>query len=328
MKKFLLPEEGKFYKANLHCHSTVSDGQWTPEEIKERYMAEGYSVVAYTDHDVLIPHTYLKDENFLPLNGLEVEINEDDSILRTKKSCHICMIALSEDNLIQPCYHRTKFIPPWSEKYRPMVKFDESKSDFEREYTGECISRMMKEARDEGFFVTYNHPAWSLESYPEYSAYHNMHAMEIINYGCLVYGYNDYNEKEYDDLLRMGRRIYCVAGDDNHNGLPDSFGGFTMIKAKSLTYEEITGALVEGNFYASMGPEIHSLWFEDGFIHIKTSPAATIVSTSGIRRVGRAVNTEEAKFEVCPEDIYVRITVTDKEGKHANTNAYFTDELF
>lgn len=34
MKHFLLPETGHFYKANLHCHSTVSDGSRTPEEIK------------------------------------------------------------------------------------------------------------------------------------------------------------------------------------------------------------------------------------------------------------------------------------------------------
>ena len=33
MKKYLLPENGNFYKANLHCHSTFSDGKWTPEEL-------------------------------------------------------------------------------------------------------------------------------------------------------------------------------------------------------------------------------------------------------------------------------------------------------
>ena len=35
MKKFLLPESGNYYKANLHCHSTYSDGRLTPEELKE-----------------------------------------------------------------------------------------------------------------------------------------------------------------------------------------------------------------------------------------------------------------------------------------------------
>ena len=41
MKKYLLPEEGQFYKANLHCHTTVSDGSLTPEEIKAAYKARG-----------------------------------------------------------------------------------------------------------------------------------------------------------------------------------------------------------------------------------------------------------------------------------------------
>lgn len=54
MKKYLLPETGNFYKANLHCHSTVSDGELTVEEIKKIYTEQGYSIVAYTDHEVLI----------------------------------------------------------------------------------------------------------------------------------------------------------------------------------------------------------------------------------------------------------------------------------
>ena len=69
MKKYLLPESGRFYKANLHCHSTVSDGKFTPEEMKEMYQSAGYSIVAYTDHDVFLTHNHLTDENFLALNG-------------------------------------------------------------------------------------------------------------------------------------------------------------------------------------------------------------------------------------------------------------------
>ena len=79
MKKYLLPPEGQFYKANLHCHSTVSDGRWSPERIKAEYMARGYSVIAYTDHDVLIPHQELTDEHFVALNGYELEVNQHAS---------------------------------------------------------------------------------------------------------------------------------------------------------------------------------------------------------------------------------------------------------
>ena len=70
MRKYLLPKDGNFYKANLHCHTTVSDGLWTPEETKKNYMEQGYSIVAFTDHDVMIPHPELEDESFLPLPDL------------------------------------------------------------------------------------------------------------------------------------------------------------------------------------------------------------------------------------------------------------------
>ena len=75
MKHYLIPESGRFYKANLHTHTTCSDGCKTPEEIKEIYKAHGYSVVAYTDHDVMINHSDLNDENFLAITSHEVETN-------------------------------------------------------------------------------------------------------------------------------------------------------------------------------------------------------------------------------------------------------------
>lgn len=34
-RKILLNPEGNWYKANLHCHCTVSDGAWTAEKNKE-----------------------------------------------------------------------------------------------------------------------------------------------------------------------------------------------------------------------------------------------------------------------------------------------------
>ena len=63
MKTYLLPENGTFYKANLHCHTTISDGRMTPEEVKNAYKEQGYSIVAYTDHDVFIPHPELCEES-------------------------------------------------------------------------------------------------------------------------------------------------------------------------------------------------------------------------------------------------------------------------
>ena len=76
MRKYLLPESGNFYKANLHCHSTLSDGRLTPEQLKKAYMDKGYSIIAYTDHDIMLDHSDLAEENFLPLRSYEMEITE------------------------------------------------------------------------------------------------------------------------------------------------------------------------------------------------------------------------------------------------------------
>ena len=73
MKKYLIPNEGKFYKANLHCQTTLSDGSMTPEEVKAYYVERGYSVVAYTDHCIMLPHHVLTDENFVAVSGYENE---------------------------------------------------------------------------------------------------------------------------------------------------------------------------------------------------------------------------------------------------------------
>ena len=68
--KVLLPD-GVGYKANLHTHTTESDGKFTPEQVKEYYRAHGYSIVAYTDHLYMRDRSSLNDENFVALNGYE-----------------------------------------------------------------------------------------------------------------------------------------------------------------------------------------------------------------------------------------------------------------
>ena len=74
-KKFLLPEQGQFYKANLHCHSTLSDGRLTLEQLKQAYRGQGYAIVAYTDHNRYAWHPELCDEGFLALAAYEIDIN-------------------------------------------------------------------------------------------------------------------------------------------------------------------------------------------------------------------------------------------------------------
>ena len=337
MKKYLIPNEGKFYKANLHCHSTFSDGCLTVQQIKDAYKKEGYSIVAFTDHDILLGHPELNDDEFLALNGFEYEIDEPHAPgteHRYLHTCHICFIALEKDNLSQFCFNE-RYLFGNAVKYASDVKYDKETYGYIRSYDPKEISNLMQIGRGKGFFVTYNHPAWSLEEYPQYINYHGMHAMEIVNNSCIVSGHEDYNAKIYDDILYHGEMIYCVAADDNHNfkGLnnpySDSFGGFVMIKAEKLEYEVITKALVDGHFYASQAPLIEELYVEDNYVYIKTSPASKIViSTDNRHREHVSGNgITEAKFNLHSGNKYFRITVIDAEGKHANTHAYLIENL-
>ena len=104
MKKILLPEENatlNYYKANLHCHSTISDGTKTPEQLKEDYKAHGYSILSITDHEVFIPHSELSDSEFLMLNGYEIEASGTGG-----KTCHLCFVALEPDNTEEVCFSK------------------------------------------------------------------------------------------------------------------------------------------------------------------------------------------------------------------------------
>ena len=339
MKKYLISENGNFYKANLHCHTNYSDGKLSPAEVKELYKKLGYSIVAYTDHDILIPHDDLTDGEFLALHGFEMEVNEPKKAdFPSIRTCHMCFIGIDPENITQPMWHRELYLFGNAPKYRDIVKRDDSEPDYVREYSHKGISEMMRIGREKGFFVTYNHPTWSLENYSNYMGYHGMHAMEMFNGDCIAAGYNDRNDHAYDDILRGGERIYCIGADDNHNhGNPasrryDSGWAWTVIKAEDLDYRTVTRALEDGNFYASEGPEIYALWYEDGKVHIECSDADSIVLTADIRFTYPVFAEGEgcvnsADLVVDQRCSWFRITVTDKKGRRACTNAYFLDEL-
>ncbi|MEG2814098.1 MAG: PHP domain-containing protein [Oscillospiraceae bacterium] len=93
MNQIFLTQDKKFFKANLHSHTTNSDGMMTPEQAKNAYIENGYSVVAFTDHNVLNYFDELNDENFLTLCGYEFDVFDTISYAGFTKTCHICAIA-------------------------------------------------------------------------------------------------------------------------------------------------------------------------------------------------------------------------------------------
>ena len=342
MRKHLLPETGNFYKANLHTHTTVSDGKLTPEEAKAWFVEHGYSVVAYTDHEVMVPHPELCDENFIAITSYEISVN-DSAWNPYTKTYHLNVYS-SDINMSAP---RTfwRVAASGRESMRSHITPEMIANGVEkREYSKEFIQWVIDTSREEGCIVSYNHPVWSLQDKDDYCGLHGIWGVEWYNNGGNRSGYRE-NIQPITDLLRQGeRKCYPLATDDCHGVLAYG-GGWVWIKAPVLEYSEIFKALERGDFYSSTGPEIYELYVEDGMLHAKTSAAATIevVTDQRMMLASRPAKGEEtlceASFDLTkfrdnsaytPEGrcAWLRVDVYDNCGKCARTRAYFADEIF
>lgn len=340
MKKYLIPRRGKFYKANMHTHTTFSDGKITPEEIKKAYMAAGYSIVAYTDHEIMIPHAELQDENFLPITAIEIAI-DDGKWSPFTKTYHLNIYSPSIGRCATKAYFHGEV---WGNARNYMTDDMILPGQRSRNYSKEFVQWIIDSASEEGCLVCYNHPVWSLQTREDYSGLKGLWGVEWFNTGATVSPNGQYvdSPEPIVELLREGERmIYPIAADDCHS-TRDFFGGWIQVKATSLDYNTVFKALKKGNFYSSTGPSIKSLYLDGTYLTVKTSAAKCISVISSHRWARRQMANEkmlygttfnlESLFENAknaPEghNVWFRLEVIDKAGNKALTRAYFLDEL-
>ncbi len=332
MKKILLDSNKNFYKANLHCHSTKSDGKMTVEEIKEHYKKNGYSIVAYTDHEHLLDNSYLNDDDFLAITSCEVAIKEFpelSTLVKTDmKVAHLNFLARDPKNIDTPCYNSVydHFVKDWFKD-----EIVHTCGEYDRVLTHEGISEMVKIANEKGFLVTYNHPNWSLQNASDYIGYKGLWAVEVYNHESCCSGRIEYDIHSYENFLRAGERIACVAADDNHS-MRSTCGGWVMINADSLDYDTIFDAMEKHNLYASFGPEIKELYVEGDTAYLTFSKGEfALMSTLG-RRVKKEMaqnpdGENKVSFKILPTDGCIRFDVVDDHNRRAHTCAYFLDEI-
>ncbi len=339
MKRCLLPESGSFYKTNLHVHTTLSDGDETPATVKRLYKEKGYSVVAFTDHEIMIAHPELADEDFLPLTAYEIAFAEQapEVIRQGKKVCHMNLFAPAMDTPYSSLFTEKTVTNETAKHY---ITDEMRAHTHERVYSAEGINEIIEIAKKEGFLISLNHPVWSLQNYEDYKALRGLWGIEIRNTECVSVGYED-TDVPFVDLLRLGQRVFPLAVDDAHH--KENFGmSFVDVKAPSLTYLHIFNALKNGDFYASWGPRIKALSIEDGILHLESTDivAAYVVSE---RRITKS-KLSDTPFTSCSIDIdkylsqtvgaassrwdfYIRLVLVDQNGNKALTRAYFLDEL-
>lgn len=194
------------------------------------------------------------------------------------------------------------------------------------------INEAVRRAHEAGFMVVYNHPHWSMNTYPLYTALQGVDGIEIVNGASNRASDLDYTPHVYDEMACTGHRMICVGGDDNHS-LPHFYRAWTMVKAPALTPYGLVEAMMAGNCYATEGPQIEELYIEDGYVHVRTSPVFGVYYSTAMRHRARYSAEEnggepvtQASFKLDPEHLYFRISLKDMTGKHANSRIYYAEE--
>lgn len=335
MEKHLLPHVQKYYKTCLHTHSTISDGRLTPAEVKEYYKARGYSILSLTDHNIVVDHSNMNEEDFLMLTGAEYNVIQNTGPFSNQKTYHLNFIAKKPDLLWQPFAN---------ENYREDVLSYIEKAEIDhmsRENSPEAVNALIARANEMGHLVMYNHPVWSIQDYTDYIPLKGLWGMELCNYSSVVCGYDDWhNWIVYRDMMNATGKIYPVGADDSHS-TKDACGGWIMVGAEKLEYSSVIQALEKGDFYTSTGPEIYSLTVEGKRLHITCSDARRI-SLEGGNRFGRCALPihndgllREAVFDLSGwldvnsghPNAWLRIVVHGPYGHYAATRGYTYQEL-
>lgn len=287
---------GRWYKGNVHTHTTESDGRLSPEEVVRRYRAQGYDFLVLTDHGKVTQVEGGSDDQFLLLLGTELDGDRGE----VAESVHVVGFGLSE----------VAEAPP-----RPLVP---EAIEWIKEHGGEALIA---------------HPYWSGLIAADMLRWEGYLGVEVFNTGCHYEIAKGYSTVHWDDMLGRGRRAWGFAVDDSHHRSSedrptDTAKAWTMVKATALTREAILASMRDGLFYSSWGPEIHEVKVTEGVVTARTSLVKEI-SFVAQRWAGESFTAPagstltEAAMQVSGREDYVRVECRDAEGRWAWSNPIY-----
>lgn len=307
-------EEGNFYKGNCHCHTTISDGKITPNDIVKAYKEKNYNFLMITDHNIYSNYDEFNQENFITIQGFE-------------GNCENYHFIFFPTTTVKP-YEHLERVPNSKDcgiNYKDLTIGD--------------INEYVKNICSRGYTAMINHPYWSSIEANEIMQLENIFAVEIYNNGCNVSEDTAESIASWDWCLKKGKKMWAMATDDNHNthGLnnkkSDSFGGWINVKAKSLSEKDIMASILNGSFYGSQGPEIYDFYVENGYANIKCSKVEKIYMHSYTR--GKLqynfychmsmddMGITTHKIPLTGHESFVKIQIYDYNGKKAYSNPIY-----
>ena len=290
---------GRWFRGYTHTHSTVSDGCLSVPDRFAAYRAAGYDFMVLTDHGRVSDVSSFTDDGFLAISGIELHPSN-----------------------------------PFGGDVYHLVAIDVREHiDAGHRHPNEVIA----EARAQGAHVVICHPYWCGHTLLDLMPLEGCFAVEVYNDTCAGIGKST-SEVQWDDLLDRKGPLLGIATDDAHGSEHDCFHGWVMVKSPDLTRENILAALTSGAFYSTTGPTIEDLDIvsteADGKavrkVVVRCSPARSIVFKAQRAR-GRQVVArngqllEEAEFQLSGGEKYLRVEITDEQGRKAWSNPFFFD---
>lgn len=298
---------GIWVKGNTHCHSTLSDGNVSPEEAIGWYREHGYGFVVLTDHNAAAPQQVFDactSDKFVAIRGEEVTMGSGADNF----AVHINAIGL------------TKVLTPFNDPSR--VKM---------------VKENCRAISESGAIPQLNHPSFYLTDPDAVKAPQGPVLIEVYNHGTSGKAIGPLAqmafEQAWDAALTAGVTAYAVASDDTHNykvfkpGNSNPGGGWIMVNVPKLTRQEILKSLRAGRFYASNGVELDDIRFDGKSLTVTVKPSpGRQYTTSFIGKSGKLLGRQSGTTAIyrltgSKDELYVRARVTADDGKMAWTQA-------
>lgn len=293
---------GRFWRGNLHTHSTRSDGVLPPDEVCRRYRDEGYDFLALTDHFIghygypIVDTAPMRTDAFTTILGAELH----SGAMANGELWHILAVGLPPD-----------FAPSAS-------------PDFGVHPGMETGPELAARAVASGAFVAIAHPQWSGLTLADARSITAAHAVEVYNHGCAVGADRADGFAIADLLLSEGRHLSMIATDDAHFHEPDHFGGWVMVKAQANEPDALLAALKRGDFYSSQGPELRDVRVQGDVVTVECSAVVSVIAMgqgTGAKAVhGQSMTRAEVPLARLNDSPWVRVAVIDAAGRRAWSN--------
>lgn len=281
---------GQDRKAQLHCHTTASDGQYAAEAVVARYRSCGFSFVALTDHDRLSDTTGLSDHEVCVVSGVEVTVPRPVHPLGP----HVGCLAVSR--------------VPRSRKPEDVFA----------------------EVEAAGGVAGLNHPSWTGNLWTarwrasEVRRLRGVRFVEVWN----PHSDPDADTQVWVEAVRAHGPAYPVspvAADDFHRDA--QFGrAWTVVRTEALDAGALVEALRRGSVYATTGPQARFA-VRDGAVVVE-SDAAVVRFFDAAGRLRLEVPRGMAEYEPGRADGFVRAECLGRSAGRAWSAAFWVLDDF